>query len=272
MKAANFDPIAKPYRWLEYLTLGPALQRCRTYFLPSLALQNNALVLGDGDGRFLARLLSLNSHLEADAVDSSAAMLQLLRHNCETASPSAAPRLHTHKVDARNFQPARTYDLVVTHFFLDCLTQSDLKDLVERIVPAMSPQALWLLSDFRIPDGLFHLPAQLLIRGLYLAFRVLTGLRTMRLPDHKVALTRAGLIPTAVRTSLYGLLTTEVWHLQPPRICPTITPLTALDPQPDWQPPPDPIPDPEPIAPSLEEPDAGVYHHEPGPHDHRSTQ
>ena len=31
---ANFDPIARPYRWMEYLTFGPALARCRNHFLP----------------------------------------------------------------------------------------------------------------------------------------------------------------------------------------------------------------------------------------------
>src|SRR5206468_3304021 len=54
----NFNLIARPYRALEHLTFGPALQRTRTHFLPLLADRQNALILGDGDGRFTAALLS----------------------------------------------------------------------------------------------------------------------------------------------------------------------------------------------------------------------
>ena len=86
----DFNRIAKPYRWLEFLTLGRALERCRLHFLPELAASRNALVLGDGDGRFLAALLAANPHLNADAVDSSAAMLELAR---QRLGPDADLRL-----------------------------------------------------------------------------------------------------------------------------------------------------------------------------------
>jgi hypothetical protein len=32
----DFNRIARPYRWLEYLTLGKALENCRTHYLPQL--------------------------------------------------------------------------------------------------------------------------------------------------------------------------------------------------------------------------------------------
>ena len=56
----NFDLIARPYRWLEYLTFGPTLQQTRLHYLPALLHSRNALVLGDGDGRFIAALLAAN--------------------------------------------------------------------------------------------------------------------------------------------------------------------------------------------------------------------
>ena len=75
---ANFDRIARPYRWLEYLSFGPMLERCRFYRIPQLAEARHALVLGDGDGRFLARLLARNPSLHTDVIDQSPAMLRLL--------------------------------------------------------------------------------------------------------------------------------------------------------------------------------------------------
>jgi SAM-dependent methyltransferase len=214
----NFDRLARPYRWLEYLTLGRSLERIRLHHLPNLLQQKNALVLGDGDGRFLAHLLAQNLHLHAEAVDISAAMLQQLRRNCEAASPNTQSRLRTHQADARTFPPSDTpphsYDLVVTHFFLDCLTQPELDSLVARIVPTLTPNALWLISDFRIPSGPMRLPAKLIVRTLYLAFRILTSLRPTHLPNHISPLTRTGLTRISRHHQLFGLLTTELWQLR----------------------------------------------------------
>jgi Methyltransferase domain len=209
----NFDPLARPYRWLEYLTLGPILQHCRLHYLPNLLQQKKALVLGDGDGRFLSKLLAANPHLRADAVDTSAAMLHLLLTRC-----AAAPtRLEAHHTNALTFSPptAQKYDLVVTHFFLDCLTQADLEALIARTTPTLTPNALWLLSDFRIPSSPMRLPAALIVRALYLIFRIATGLRTTHLPDHATALTHAGFTRIFHHHRLFGLLTSELWQLTP---------------------------------------------------------
>jgi SAM-dependent methyltransferase len=208
----NFDLIARPYRWLEYLTLGRALERCRNCYLPQLCDRRHALVLGDGDGRFLAELLACNPHLEADAIDTSTTMLQLLRRRSEVAIPDANTRLRIHHSNALTFQFSGRYDLVITHFFLDCLTQADLNTLVARVASTLVPGTLWLVSDFRIPAGLMRLPARTLIRSFYLAFRVLTDLRTTELPDHATPLTQAGFVRIAHQHSFAGLLTTELWR------------------------------------------------------------
>jgi SAM-dependent methyltransferase len=208
----NFNRIARPYRWLEYLTLGTALENCRTHYLPRLLDRRRALVLGDGDGRFLAQLLASNPDLHADAIDTSATMLQVLRQRCGAATPNAATRLRTHNANALTIPFEDSYDLVVTHFFLDCLTQPDLDALITRINPTLTPGALWLISDFRIPNGLMRLPARVFVRSLYLAFRLLTGLRTTHLPDYATPLTQAGLNRVAHQHRLAGLLTTELWQ------------------------------------------------------------
>jgi hypothetical protein len=218
----NFNRIARAYRWLEYLTLGPLLERTRNHHLPRLTSREQALILGDGDGRFTARLLAINPALRADAVDLSQTMLALLTHRSllssrplsgdESEGSAFASRLRTHLADARAFTPPTAPDLVVTHFFLDCLTQPEVDALVTRLTPQLAPKALWLVSDFRIPSGLLHWPARAYIRALYLAFRILTGLRTTDLPNHARALKRCGFTLITARHILFGLLTTELWQ------------------------------------------------------------
>ena len=206
----NFDPVARIYAFAEYLSLGPLLQRTRTHFLPDLPPRHQALLLGDGDGRFLARLLSQQPNLRTVAIDTSAAMLSLLRHRCRPY----ADRLQTLQTSALSITPAPDTDLIVTHFILDCLTQPELTTLTHRIAANTAPGTLWLLSDFAIPQRPILRPlAALYIRLLYLAFRVLTGLRVTHLPDPQSALTSAGFTRIARHELLYGVLYTEIWQL-----------------------------------------------------------
>lgn len=209
---ANFDPLARPYRTLEYLTLGRKLEQTRLHFLPKLGMAHNALALGDGDGRFLASFLAANTSVQATAVDSSAAMLELLRRRCSRYED----RLKTVQANALTFTPATDvpYDLVVSHFFLDCFTEEQLDQLIARITPALRPGGRWLISDFRIPPGNMHLPTRVFIRGLYLAFRILTGLRVTHLPDHAGLLSEAGFQCIGRQMFLSGILTTELWELK----------------------------------------------------------
>jgi ubiquinone/menaquinone biosynthesis C-methylase UbiE len=205
--SANFDRIARVYRWLEYASFGHALERCRFHFLPHLREAEYALMLGDGDGRFLHRLLLQNTTTETDAVDASPAMLKLLRQRC------GSERVTLHCTDALVFIPPRaSYDCIAAHFFLDCLTSAECAALAERMVRHLAPEGYWVVSEFRVPRGLLRLPAALLIRAMYACFYVLTGLEIQHLPAYEPALRAAGLELVEESSLLHGLLVTQLWR------------------------------------------------------------
>jgi SAM-dependent methyltransferase len=213
----NFDLIARPYRWLEYLTFGPLLERCRFYRLPELTTARRALVIGDGDGRFTARLLNINPEILIDVIDLSPAMLRLLEARVRKLGPEAHSRLALRCLDARDFSPPETaettgYDLIVTHFFLDCLTHDDLRRLLTALLPHIAPEARWLVSEFQIPEsGLSAAASRLVVSTLYRAFGLLTGLEVHELPAWDILLENSGFSRHDQRTWLGGLLTSEVW-------------------------------------------------------------
>lgn len=211
--AANFDCLARLYRWMEYFSFGPWLQRCRCAFLEELTPCRRALIFGDGDGRFTAQLLRANPDIEIDAVDSSAAMLSAL---CRRAGPDAA-RVHAYCADARDWLPANPpYDLVVTHFFLDCLCTGEIRALAADMRDAVSPSALWVVSEFALPPGWYgRLVAHPVVWTLYRAFGMLTGLAVRKLSDHAAALRSAGFSLKKRRTWLRGLLASEIWVVSP---------------------------------------------------------
>lgn len=274
----KFDRIAWMYRAGEYLSFGPMLERCRFFFLPDLGQSRRALILGDGDGRFAARLLAASAELRADAVDGSPAMLRRLR--ARVARVRSAHRLTTACADLRAFSPSQTdYDLVATHFFLDCLTATEAESLVARIRPHLAPHARWVVSEFQVPSGapLRARICRLLIAALYAAFRLLTGLTVRELPPWREALAHSGFFCRSTRSWLGGLLVSELWQLPeatasaPARshfaVLPRpelVTPgqIPGIDPGPEPAPgiPPEPKPEPAPGPPP--EPDPQPY---PGP-------
>lgn len=212
----NFDSLARLYRWMEYFSFGLILERCRFYFLADCAHARRALVLGDGDGRFTARLLAANRIVQVDAVDSSAAMLRELERRAAQAVDDAGIRLRTIQADLRSFTPDRgDYDLIVSHFFLDCLIYGELEEMVARIVPHLAPEAIWLNSEFSIPEqGWRRIIARSLIRSLYFAFDKMTHLHVQQIPDYPQALERIGFRRQCQAQFPGGLLVAEIWMRQ----------------------------------------------------------
>jgi len=209
----NFDRLARVYRWMEWASFGPFLWWCRCAFLPEMRECRRALVIGDGDGRFTARLLETNQEVQVEAVDASATMLRALvgragRH---------AERVRTICGDAREvLQPtgSASYDLIVSHFFLDCLSTEDVGALARGVRMSATQNAMWVVSEFAVPEGLFgRCVARPVVGGLYWAFGWLTGLRQRRLPEYAAELRAAGFRLVKRRTWLGGLLVSEVWLL-----------------------------------------------------------
>lgn len=214
MIQANFDVIARAYRWLEFFSFGPILQKCRTEFLPELRNCQRTLVLGDGDGRFTEQLLLENLEVKVLAIDNSRRMLALL---CARAQRIGYPgRVQTLQQDIRELAIQGNFDSVVSHFFLDCLTNAEVERLLAVMQTQLQGSSLWTISEFALPErGLARTLGGLLVRGLYLCFHLITGLEVQKLPDYEPLLRQAGWTLQKQRLRLGGLLKSQLWHWTP---------------------------------------------------------
>ncbi len=208
---ARFGRVAWAYRWMEYLCFGPYLERCRNQRLSEISngmpQARRALIYGDGDGRFLARLARAAPDMEITAVDASGAMLRRAANRLPLGV-----RVTLHQADALRYTPEAEYELIVSHFFLDCFIDAEVAMLLERVRPAVRPGTVWIVSDFALPPGLIAgIVGRWVVGGLYLAFKLLTGLRTQRLPDYTAAMRAAGWQKEDQRHLLAGLLVSERW-------------------------------------------------------------
>jgi ubiquinone/menaquinone biosynthesis C-methylase UbiE len=153
-----------------------------------------------------------NPLLTVEAIDSSGEMLKLLKDRVEGLG--AAGRLTLRCEDARNLTLSGQYDLVATHFFLDCLSTEEIAALASRIRPYLAPNVVWVVSDFAIPNGAAALPSRIVVSSLYAAFGILTGLKTRSLPQYGEALRSAGFVLAGRKEWLGGLLFSELWTFE----------------------------------------------------------
>jgi len=204
----NIGRLARWYRWIEYAAFGRTLERRRCAFLPLLSDARRVLILGEGDGRALQRLLELAPLAEIDVIDSSLQMITLARRRA-----AGSTRVQFLCQDAMTAEwPASHYDAVITLFFLDCFTESDARPLIHRLSQALTPDGIWLLSEFAIPtSGWPRWHASGVVALMYCFFRIATGLRAHSLPPIERLMQQAGLTRIKVEKERAGMVVSEVW-------------------------------------------------------------
>ena len=232
--AMNCDRLAPYYETLERLAFGSYLEQMRFAFLGEVDQAERAILCGDGDGRFLAALLRANSRVRVDFVDLSGRMIEIAERRVVKMGPSFRERVRFFARDVREFQPqAAGYDLIGTHFFLDCFSQAESAEVVARVASWGAPGAQWMVSEFREAETpLGRVWTRAVIRGLYAAFRVSTGLRVTRLPNYAAALAQQGYSLRAEKNKLAGLLQSSLWESRAQRSVPLRDGLAAKDSEP----------------------------------------
>lgn len=211
MKKSSFDKLAPWYHFLETISFGNQLQQCRISQIAELKEVKNVLILGDGNGRFLESLLKSNCNAEIESLDISRNMIGLANARI-TPLPnnSQVVFIHTDVFDW-NF-PKCKYDLVVTNFFLDCFTYSELTNLLEKISLSLKPEGKLIYGDFNVPNSLFKKTlTSLLLFGMYLFFRIFTRISANSLYDPTPLLMENKFILKNEKYYLWSFLKSQLW-------------------------------------------------------------
>ena len=210
----SFDTLAPWYRALERIAFGDGLQRCRVACLGEIGAPRRALIVGEGNGRVLCELLRLHPEVEVDCIDASARMLQLARERLERELPDRTNRVRFLQQDIMSWSaPEHHYDLVVTHFVLDCFPQATLAGIVSKLARAATDDANWLLADFCVPaSGMARLRARVWLAAMYLFFRVTARIAAKELIDPTPLLRAEGFALAQQYLFRKGILRSEIWR------------------------------------------------------------
>jgi ubiquinone/menaquinone biosynthesis C-methylase UbiE len=146
-------------------------------------------------------------------IDSSARMLALAHGRIQREHLPNPDRVHFTHGDARfTALTGRDYDLVISHFFLDCFDDQGLSELADHIGPHLAQNARWAVSDFREPKGgilapLFRLHLQL----MFAFFRYTCSMETKRLPDYSLIRHTLSFDVSERADFLGGFVFSEIW-------------------------------------------------------------
>ena len=208
----SFDRLAPHDRWMEAILAGRKLQRCRTAFLDKVRTAEHALILGEGNGCFLQEFLKTNPHARLTCLDASRRMLEMARQRVAKNADDLS-RVEFVHADALSWHGAeRKYDLVVTHFFLDCFRPEQLELLIRNVAAQATPRAAWLLADFQRPaTGMRRWRAALILKLMYAFFGVMTALPAKRWTAPDPFLRELGFQLIERRESEWGLLHSDLW-------------------------------------------------------------
>jgi ubiquinone/menaquinone biosynthesis C-methylase UbiE len=210
----SFDSIAPAYRTLETIAFGGDLQRARVACLGEIGAPRRALIIGEGNGRFLCKLLRRHEQVEVDCVDASGRMLKLARQRLERRLPADATRVHFIHQNITSWSPPEaSYDLIATHFFLDCFAGDRLADVVAKLSRAATSSATWLLADFCLPTGGFaRIRARLWLAAMYRFFHFTAGIEARELEDPSPFLRTAGFALVSQHLFGCGMVKSEIWR------------------------------------------------------------
>lgn len=106
------------------------------------------LEIGCGTGRVLIPLA--NTGFEAWGIDTSEAMLSILREKIKKLSPETASRIHVQIADMREFTLPTKFQLVIIPFttFLHMITKEDKKKALRRIRDHLTDDGLLIIDIF----------------------------------------------------------------------------------------------------------------------------
>lgn len=210
----NFDLVAPWYETLERIAFGDDLQRCRVAYLGEINPPGRVLIAGEGNGRFLCELLRRYPEIEVDCLDASKRMLQLARRRIEQELPASFERVRFIHTDIRPWSaPEHQYDLIVTHFFLDCFQEPNLIDVIKTLARTAAKDATWLVSEFSIPEkGIGRIQARCWLGTMYWFFRVTTGIEASELIDYTAFLDEKGFHVVRQHFFRQGMLKSELWE------------------------------------------------------------
>lgn len=199
----GFDRVASYYDFLARLAFGKSIIDAQEYFLSEIREGDRILMLGGGTGWILESIFKVTKPGVIWYVDNAKRMVEKSQSRNVDSS-----KIHFIHGTFESIPPDLKVDVVITNFFLDIFSKDELQKLIEDIKSKMKPQGTWLCSDFVDTGKWRH---KMLLRSMYLFFRITANVKTISLPDWEGNLLTEGFVSFKEKTFWNGFIKSIVF-------------------------------------------------------------
>jgi ubiquinone/menaquinone biosynthesis C-methylase UbiE len=176
--AANYNNSAWFYDRLSALVYGKALIKAQVWLLQFISPGSKILLVGGGTGRILEEIAKIHqSGLQITYVEIAPKMIELSKE--KNYGDNAVVFIN----DAiENVNLADDFDIVFTPFLFDNFTEENFQKLFTHIHQRLRNGGLWLNADFQLTGKWWQ---HILLRSMFIFFRLVCGIEGNKLPDIK---------------------------------------------------------------------------------------
>lgn len=203
MKRNSYDALARYYDFIS-LVLGRSYRQSKTLFLDRIKEGDAVLYIGGGTGANLPEIVRrIGSNGRVYYIEGSSRMINMAMKRVRS-EPARVEFLHQ---SAFSQIPHESYDVVLTQYLLDILSEDDMEELLSAVGLRAKPAARWIFVDF-FPVS----RRRWLIRLMIWFFRWTTGNPRNDLPDYAYYFRKHGWLVEEKKTRKGGFM--QAWILK----------------------------------------------------------
>lgn len=201
----GYDNASFFYDWLSGVVFGRQLQQAQSHFLHLISPGASVLIVGGGSGWILEEMARVQpAMLSITYVDASPKMVALARKRATGAQHA----INFIDLPIQQADIATGYDVIITPFFFDNFTESEATEIFMQLHGTLRKGGLWLYTDFRDNGIAIH---RLVLKGMYLFFSLLCGVRARRLPNMHALFSRNGYVIKTEAQFVKGFVESKAW-------------------------------------------------------------
>lgn len=185
---SGYDRISFLYDGLARVVFGHSIIRAQQHGLSEIASGSKVLIIGGGTGFVLEYIAQLRlENLYIDYVEPSSEMI-----NRAKKRPIARLSINFINQPIERIDIQRSYDVIITQFFLDSFNGKELEDIYQRLHTLLKNKGSWIIADFQLSQNWKLIWQKPLISAMYLFFTLTVGIKARRLEDFQARLVRLG--------------------------------------------------------------------------------
>lgn len=175
--ATDYDLISRIYDPLSRIVFGRTLMRAQEALLPAVKIGSRILIVGGGTGEILEHLGALHIRgLGIHYLESSARMIAMAKKR--DYAVHVVGFIHR---SIEEYDTTLQFDVIITPFLFDNFTQPQAEANFHKLSSLLKLDGIWLYTDYHINNDSTWWQ-KLLLRTMYLFFRVVSGVETHSMP------------------------------------------------------------------------------------------